>query len=179
MGAIRCGRCATDEYVSYDAATGMAVCSGPGHRAERRWEPAEDSGLDDLPGGVDGLDAALLHCLVPGEWAETGVAEHRYGEAHPEPYEWMVDRWGRVALGARRYSVTSYIGARLGALSRAAEVMYRPGPGTGFYSYNRRVGYWTLLPVLAETITMTFARLAQERGFRPKDFPLLEYRADG
>ena len=121
---------------------------------------------DDLPA-----------CLNPGEWAETGVVEHRYGAGHPREYRWMVDRWGHVAQGPRRYSVTSFIGSTLGALSRATNVTYRQGKGSGFFDYNPTIGLWTLEPVPADATVMSWATFAESLGNHARDWPLLDYRS--
>jgi hypothetical protein len=88
----------------------------------------------------------------------------------------MVNRWGHVAQSPRRYSVTSFIGSTLGALSREGTVTFKPGIGTGFFSYNSRVGMWTLVPVPAATTDMTWEKLAVELGHQPGDWPLLGYK---
>lgn len=177
-----CKWCGTDEYVEFDDATGVALCSGPGHPTERMWEPKSEqvAAVKPLADGIAadlGLYDDLVLCLREGEWAETGVVEHRYGSEHPSEYRWMVERWGHVAQGPRRYSVTSFIGSTLGALSRATNVTYREGKGTGFFDYNPTVGFWTLEPVPDETTVSSWAKVAAELGHHPRDWPLLRYVA--
>ncbi len=49
-------------------------------------------------------------CLSPGEpWLEHGIVEHRYKELCPAAYLEMIDRWGHVSQGPRRYSVTAFL----------------------------------------------------------------------
>ena len=123
-----------------------------------------------------GLHDDLVACLREGEWAETGVIEHRYGTANPTNYRWMVDRWGHVAQGPRRYSVTSFIGSTLGWLLRENIVAHKSSTGTGFFSYNQAIGFWTLRPVPSETFDSSWANVAVELGHDPNDWPLLDYR---
>lgn len=177
-----CTWCGTDEYAELDASTGVALCVGPGHPFERMWEPKRELKTTAKPLG-DGIAAELglyddlLTCLREAEWAETGVVEHRYGTEHPSKYRWMVDRWGHVAQGPRRYSVTSFIGSTLGTLSRATHVTYRQGKGTGFFDYNPTIGFWTTEPVPTETFESSWAVVAASLGHQPGDWPLLGYVA--
>lgn len=180
-----CVWCGTDEFADLDPATGVAVCHGPGHPTERMWEPKEEakkraSRANPLSDGIAaqlGLYDDLPKCLNPGEWAETGVVEHRYGAEHPREYRWMVDRWGHVAQGPRKYSVTSFIGSTLGALSRATNVTYRQGRGSGFFDYNPTIGLWTLEPVPDDATVMSWASFAESLGHNARDWPLLNYRS--
>ena len=49
-------------------------------------------------------------CLSPGEpWLEHGIVGHRYKELCPTAYREMIDRWGHVIQGPRRYSVTAFL----------------------------------------------------------------------
>jgi hypothetical protein len=147
------------------------------------WEPAKEAPHPSGPALADGIAADiglyddLPSCLSVGEWAETGVVEHRYGTIRPEQYEWMVKRWGHTAQGPRRYSVTSFIGSTLGTLSRVINVTYKRGRGTGFFSYNADIGMWTLKPVPADAREVTWAAFAAELGHDPGDWPLLAYNA--
>jgi hypothetical protein len=181
---ILCSWCGTDEYVTFDSRSKVALCDGPGHPFERMWEPSQQrdprSALSSLPDGIAvdlGLYDSLPKCLSVGEWAETGVVEHRFGTDHPEEYRWMVNRWGHVCQGPRRYSVTSFIGSTLGALSRATNVTGKFGRGSGFFDYNTSIGMWTLEPVPPSTEEMTWAKQAVEIGCSPRDWPLLGYAA--
>jgi len=182
---IVCGWCASDEYVDYDGSTKVAVCTGPAHVVARMWEPAAESkatGPAALGDGIAadlGLYEDLALCLSVGEWAETGVVEHRYGTAHPTKYAQMAQRWGHTAHGPRRYTVTTFIGSTLGSLCRAAIVAHKAGIGTGFFDYNSGIGMWTLVPVPALTTDMTWEKLAVGLGHQARDWPLLGYRWPG
>jgi len=175
-----CRWCATDEHAEYDAIAGVALCSGPGHTEVRMWEPASENpsttpDLGDRIAAAFGLYEDLPLCLNVGEWAETGVVEHRYGTAHPREYAEMVGRWGHVCQGRRQYSVTTFIGSTLGALSRSSGVASKKGPGTGFFSYNAGLRYWTLTPVPADAVDVSWAAFARMVGCHPDDWPLLGF----
>ena len=177
-----CSWCGTDEFAELDRKSGVALCVGPGHPTERMWEPKSEivTEVKTLADGIAawlGLYDDLPTCLREGEWAETGVVEHRYGTEHPSQYRWMVDRWGHVCQGKRRYSVTTFIGTTLGALSRATNVTYREGKGTGFYDYNPTIGFWTIKPVPPDTVVTSWACAAVELGHQPGCWPLLGYCA--
>jgi hypothetical protein len=177
---VNCTVCGTDVYVEeYDAAEDTAWCVGTGHPEPRLIEPKREAAaaaISPLSYGIAadyGLYDILPELLQVGEWADTATVEFRYGSAHREQYGELLARWGHVAQGPRRYSVTSFIGSTLGQLSRSADVTYRDGPATGFFSYNSRMGFWTLEPVPAETTTMTWERCATEAGLDPNTWPLV------
>ena len=46
-------------------------------------------------------------------------------------------------------------------------------PGTGFFSYNSRVGHWTLEPVAEEMTVVSWERLAVSEGYAPDQWPLV------
>jgi len=177
--------CATDEYVEdHDPVADTAWCFGPSHpEPPHLLEPKKEAAaraasrqLNPLGYGIAyelGLYDDLPALLVQGEWVDTPTVEYRYGSGHPDHYADMPARWGHVAQGPRRYSVTSFIGATLGHLSRWTSVTHRPGPGTGFFSYNSTVGYWTLEPVPQATTTTSWADCASEADIDPKAWPLV------
>ena len=148
MSLNTCTWCGTDEYVDeYDPVDDIAWCSGPGHPKPRMFQPkverARKREADDkwrylsnsIAAGY-GLYETLPDLLVPGEWSDTHVVEHRFALTHPEIYAELLDRWGHVSQGARKYSTTSFLGSTLlplvivaaltGFLSHAA---YNPGLG--------------------------------------------------
>lgn len=99
---------------------------------------AEELGLDvELP--------AAVAALGPG-WYEYGLVERSYAERRPQDFARMVAQWGHTALGPRQYSVSSYLGRTLGALSRVGSVAYHPGVGTGRWSYNTDISWWSTVP---------------------------------
>ena len=57
-------------------------------------------------------------CLSPEEpWLEHGIVEHRYKELRPTAYREMINRWGHVIQGPRRYSVTAFLTRRWSQLA--------------------------------------------------------------
>lgn len=180
MAAVICGHCGTDEFVEVietDGGPRIAICMGPVHVEPRTWEPPKHPAVTPagLPEGIAadlGLYDVLPALLNEGEWSDTVVIEHRYALQEPTDYGWMVKRWGHVAQGPRRYSTTSFIGSTLGDLSRKTNVTYRSGPGTGFFSYNSSIGFWTLQPVPATTVHNSWATYATGLGLDPQSWPL-------
>jgi hypothetical protein len=82
----------------------------PGRRRHRISSKTRGGGI----GAKLGVYDDVFLCLSPGEpWLEHGIVEHRYKELCPEAYLEMIDRWGHVSQGPRRYSVTAFLtGAR-------------------------------------------------------------------
>ena len=71
-------------------------------------------------------------CLSPGEpWLEHGIVEHRYKELCPAAYLEMIDRWGHVSQGPRRYSVTAFLTRAWSQLARDGILATKLGPATG------------------------------------------------
>ena len=85
----------------------------------------------------------VFFCLSPGEpWLEHGIVEHRYKELCPAAYLEMIDRWGHVSQGPRRYSVTAF-------LTRAWSQLARDGMlATKLWSRHWPVSTQRLHPVL-------------------------------
>jgi hypothetical protein len=184
---VVCALCASDESVEYDRTTNVALCTGPGHPWEHMWEPIKEapkrSGQPPTPAADSiadrfGLHDKLVMLLNPNEWADTYVVEHRFRTAHPEDYVWMVDRWGHVAQGERRYSTSAYIGSTLGHMTRAVDLAYRDGPATGMFSYNVGIGMWGLPGTASDAEIVTWDRCATSEGFSPNSWPLLDYDGD-
>src|SRR6266511_1965183 len=68
-------------------------------------------------------------CLSPGEpWLEHGIVEHRYKELCPAAYLEMIDRWGHVSQGPRRYSVTAFLTRAWSQLARDGILATKLGP---------------------------------------------------
>jgi hypothetical protein len=84
-------------------------------------------------------------CLSPGEpWLEHGIVEHRYKELCPSAYRQMIDRWGHVIQGPRRYSVTAFLTRTWARLAADGLLAAHLGPATGMYQHNRNttILYW-------------------------------------
>jgi hypothetical protein len=178
-----CSWCASDAYVDdYDEVNDLALCTGPGHGERRMFQPkaehaaqkAHQNSLSYLSDGIAadlGLYDTLPDLLNPGEWADTPTVEYRLGIQEPDTYKVLLDRWGHVSQGPRKYSTTSFVGSTLGQLSRATNVTYKPGQGTGIFKGNSSIGFWTLEPVPAETTVMTWKRCAEDAGVDPNTWP--------
>jgi hypothetical protein len=86
-------------------------------------------------------------CLSPGEpWLEHGIVEHRYKELRPTVYREMINRWGHVIQGPRRYSVTAFLTRRWSQLAIDGVLAAQLGPATGVYQHNGTIMYWALPP---------------------------------
>ena len=60
-----------------------------------------------------GVYEDVFLCLSPGEpWLEHRIVEHRYKELFPAAYLEMINRWGHVSQGPRRYSVKAFLTGR-------------------------------------------------------------------
>jgi hypothetical protein len=184
MSLNTCTWCGTDEHVdAYDPVDDIAWCSGPGHPEPRMFQPKLERAIrretddkwrylsNNIAAGY-GLYDLLPELLVAGEWSDTNVVEHRFALAHPEIYAELLDRWGHVSQGSRKYSTTSFLGSTLGALCRAANVTHKSGHGSGRFSYNRWVGFWTIETVPADAVDIGWADYAVLNGFDPESWPL-------
>ncbi len=75
----------------------------------RRHRTSAEAGYSGIAAELGVYDDVFL-CLSPGEpWLEHGIVEHRYKELRPTAYRQMIDRWGHVIQGPRRYSVTAFL----------------------------------------------------------------------
>jgi len=60
----------------------------------------------------------------------------------------MVELWGHTAIKNKRYTASAYIAHTLGKLNARGMIAYRRGAGTGRWSSNSDISYWSLLPPL-------------------------------
>ena len=73
-----------------------------------RHRASAEAGYSGIAAELGVYDDVFL-CLSPGEpWLEHGIVEHRDKELCPTAYRKMIDRWGHVIQGPRRYSVTAF-----------------------------------------------------------------------
>ncbi|HEY0560105.1 MAG TPA: hypothetical protein VGD03_07480 [Frankiaceae bacterium] len=99
---------------------------------------AEELSLDvELPAAVASLGVG---------WFEYGLVERAYAHRRPADFARLVAQWGHTAQSPRQYSVSSYLAGTLGRLSRLGKVAYHDGPGTGRWSYNTDISWWSLVP---------------------------------
>ena len=78
-------------------------------------------------------------CLSPGEpWLEHGIVGHRYKELCPTAYREMIDRWGHVIQGPRRYSVTAFLTRpSQSQLAGNGVLAAQLGPATGLLAWSQ------------------------------------------
>jgi hypothetical protein len=99
---------------------------------------AEELGLEyELPAAVADLGDG---------WFEYGLVERSYAKRRPADFAHMVERWGHTAIAPKQYTVSSYVAATLGRLSRRGAIAYHPGAGTGRWSYNSEISWWSTVP---------------------------------
>lgn len=94
------------------------------------------------------LDVRLpeaVKALGPG-WFEYGLVERQYARSHPEDFAELVTRYKHTALGPQDYSTSTYLASTLGRLSRLGSVAYHDGPGTGRWSYDSHISWWSADP---------------------------------
>src|SRR4051812_10195973 len=99
----------------------------------RRHRTSAEAGYGGVAAGVGGFDDGFLFLSPREPWVGHGSLGHRYKELCPTAYRQMIDRWGHVIQGPRRYSVTAFLtrtGARLAADGLLAAQL---GPATGVY----------------------------------------------
>lgn len=53
---------------------------------------------------------------------------------------------GNTAIKKKRYTTSAYIAHTLGQLSSKGAIAYHQGAGTGRWSYNTDISYWSTLP---------------------------------
>jgi hypothetical protein len=107
-------------------------------------------------------------CLSPGDpWLEHGIVEHRYKELCPAAYLEMIDRWGHVSQGPRRYSVTAFLTRAWSQLARDGILATKLGPATGLYQHNGSILYWAFPPGPEAHRIRTWADFAADLGLSP------------
>lgn len=118
-----------------------------------------------------GMYDDLPQCLIAGEpWVEYGIVERRYREAWPDAFAKVVERYGHSdRQHKRRYTASAYTAMILGALRDRGRVvsMGRPGPATGFWSYNSTVHYWALPPGPPTNTMLTYEQWTRAHGRDP------------
>ncbi len=136
-----------------DGSTDFTCDRRRGHPGGGPWswlrapEPPEVKGIAGLAEALDlatELPAALAS-LGEG-WFEYGLVEREYALRRPDDFAVMVRRWGHTALGPQQYTASSYIAGTLGRLSSQGIVAYHDGVGTGRWSYNSDLSWWSSLP---------------------------------
>ena len=130
----------------------------------RRHRIARGGGI----GAELGVYDDVFLCLSPGEpWLEHGIVEQRYKELCPAAYLEMIDRWGHVSQGPRRYSVTAFLTRAWSQLARDGMLATKLGPATGLYEHNGSILYWALPPGPEARRIRTWADFAADLGLSP------------
>lgn len=124
-----------------------------GHPGEVPWHwlevpaPPEGSGLTGLAEELN-LELELpaaIEALGEG-WFEYGLVERSYATRRPQDWARMVEQWSHTAVAPKQYTASSYLAGTLGRLSSLGVVAYHPGRGTGRWSYNTDISWWSLVP---------------------------------
>jgi hypothetical protein len=140
----------------------------------RRHRVSAEAGYSGIAAELGVYDDVFL-CLSPGEpWLEHGIVEHRYKELCPTAYRQMIDRWGHVIQGPRRYSVTAFLTRTWARLAADGLLAAQLGPATGVYQHTRNttILYWALPPVPAPQRIRTWADFAADLGINPHGWTL-------
>ncbi len=136
-----------------DGSLSFACDRASGHPGNQPWfwlttpEPPSIPGLSGLAEELNlehELPAAVA-ALGCG-WFEYGLVERSYALRRPEGFTRMVTQWSHTALAKKRYTASSYLAGTLGRLSRLGSVAYHPGVGTGRWSYNADISWWSANP---------------------------------
>jgi hypothetical protein len=179
-----CGNYRDVEVTRFEAEDGTRmirlVCSCIVHDepVEVLYEAAPIARRSGLPveGLVGELDLyAKLEEVVNGlpSMVEHGVVEHLFAHAYPDDYTFLWRRFGHVAThGARRYTVTTYLGMLLGNLGRERAIARASTPATGIWSYNTTIS--AVGPYrLKESPVLSWEAYAVQEGLDPESWPAI------
>ena len=142
-------------------------------------DPDVATGADLTPanGLVHDLDLyTKLEDIVLGleRPSEYGIVEHLFATAHSDDYVRLWRKFGHVAThGSKHYTLSSYLGALLGNLSRHGAVTYLPSHGTGRWAYNTDISAWAN-PSRSDGPTLTWAQYAADGGWDRDSWPATE-----
>lgn len=136
-----------------EAGTEVFECRRQGHPRPGPWSW---SFVPPPPGamGATGLAAELgLHTELPAaiasygsRWVEYGLVERAYALAQPGDFRRLVAQYGHSHVAPSQYTASAYLARTLGDLSRHGAVVLHVGRGTGRWSYNTDISYWSLPP---------------------------------
>lgn len=154
-------------------------CSAPVHATHYVWTrlrtrfaplPADSSEGSGLAAEL-GMYETLPELIAGDEpWIEYGILERRFREEHPGAFAAVLDRYPHREHGHHGYTASMYIAMILGALRDRGSVMSmgKPGPATGYWSYNGSVHYWARPPGPPTDDMLTYAEWAQSTGRDPQ-----------
>ncbi len=147
----------TDEW-----SPGLRLADGSiAHRCDRRdghpgmaawsWlavpEPPTVPGMTGLAEELNlGTELPAALAALGDGWFEYGLVERAYAHRQPDGFARLVQAWSHTAIAKTTYSASTYLALTLGRLSKAGSVAYHPGHGTGRWSYNSDISYWSTLP---------------------------------
>src|ERR671936_572556 len=102
-----------------------------------------------------------------GDRSVKEVCREHDKELCPAAYLEMIDRWGHVSQGPRRYSVTAFLTRAWSQLARDGLLAMRLGPATGLYEHNGSILYWAFPPGPEAHRIRTWADFAADLGLSP------------
>lgn len=156
----------------------VMTCSGPSH-PPYEWQPKKQSssagswrtGIGEELGVYD----TLLECMTP-DICEYGIIEHRFSEAAPGVYTYLVDHYGHRATKPSKYTASSFLGGALGQLWREELVAGVWGPATGYWKYNGGVGCYALPEADEDSPILSWETFATDTlHVSPLDWPALGF----
>jgi hypothetical protein len=180
-----CPLCATDDDVTMDNVdvdVWEFVCSGPSHAEPFQWKPRTSAPASTPPRRAQperrqesraaelGVFGDLLACVHAGEWVEYGVVEYRYALRTPDAYSELVDEFGHRSIAPSEFTVSAFLARALGQLAEEDKLQLRKEPGTGYWSYLRRVSYWAV-PGAPPADVLTWEAFATAEGLDPTGWP--------
>lgn len=171
-----CPLCGHDDDVSSlpvgaEGEWAYTCAASSGHIEPYGWKHKLERHVDGREGITAelGLYDDLASCVKPGEaWVEHGVVEHRYRLLRPDVYLGeLLPRYGHVAQGPKRYTVSALIAKALGQLSREGILAWQYARATGFWYYNGSISYWAVPPAPQLEYRLTWAEFAESEGLDP------------
>ena len=149
-----CPLCGTVEYAELDATEvderPFVVCTGPHHPEPLVYEPINDpnnaGGSDELGEQLDIWDT-LLDCVPEDAGAVSfGVVEDRLFARHPDTASALLLRYGHRFRDpehhSHRYTMSTYLEARLGELARDGRLALSWGLASGPWGDAGVISHW-------------------------------------
>jgi hypothetical protein len=178
-----CPLCAQDELIHIEvnelgAATVVCV---DGHR----WSLPAPLPAEERSGRIGVLEELNAYETLAGlfvdasaSYREHGIIEHLFAASDPNAYQQLVSDYGHTSFSPKRHTASAMIARALGQLAREGQLAYQRHKGTGYWSYNSDVGYWTLSPGPDPDDLVTWVSWATDHGIHPADWPATGYKHD-